>query len=582
MTMLRWPLWRNSRHWQRLLEDLRSDVRLASGIVVASICLRLFGFATPLIVVLLADRVVPSKAYSLLHWLMIAAVVVGVVQCAVTLSRSWLLALMQKKLDERMTARLVQHILQVPLSFFAARPTGDVISRLHSNTLVRDLLSGQYLGLVLDALLVVVYFGAILFFAPPLALLVGGIAALHVRIMVGTIRASKHHVDAEVSAQASAHSYLTEVVRGIATVKASAAEDEVFRRWRELFDIHILASHARARVGSVADSANSAVYWFAGPMLLVIGATFTLRQDITLGELLALSALGAAAIAPLGTLVQSVQYVRLAETHLTRVEDVLSYPVERPSSVARRDYHLSGAVSLSGVNFAYGADRPKALSNVNLDIASGELVAVVGRSGSGKSTLAHLLLGLYPPSSGTIEFDGVNSNDIDTRCLRLQLAAVWQDVFIFGDTIANNVAFGNGNPPFEAIVKAGDLAALSDVVSELAGGWELRLQEGGRNLSSGQRQRVAIARALVRRPALLILDEATSHVDSITERRILESVGRLSTTRVVITHRLATIAGADKIVVMEKGCVVGVGHHNELRSSCREYADMLTAQVVAT
>ena len=219
------------------------------------------------------------------------------------------------------------------------------------------------------------------------------------------------------------------------------------------------------------------------------------------------------------------------------------------------------------MSFAFdGPDATPILSDVTLDVPAGQTVAIVGRSGSGKTTLLRLLAGLLQPTSGTIRYDGVDLATLDYRSLRQHLGVCLQDSYLFGDTIARNIALGDTVPDMDRVVWAAQVADAHDFVSRLPLGYETRVGESGLLLSGGQRQRVALARAVYRQPAVLLLDEATSALDSESERAVQENLAGLlrGRTAFVIAHRLSTVRNADRIVVLERGRIVEQGTHTEL------------------
>ena len=225
------------------------------------------------------------------------------------------------------------------------------------------------------------------------------------------------------------------------------------------------------------------------------------------------------------------------------------------------------------------ATNRQPVRDVSVDVQAGDFVAIVGRSGSGKSTLANLLLGLYPPDSGHIQYDGADLETIDLRSLRQQVGIVNQRGYLFGTSIRANIAMSDPQLPLQEVVAAATLAQIHDEIHAMPMGYDTVLLDGGASLSGGQRQRVALARALVRRPAILLLDEATSALDAVTERAVLEQLAKLPCTRIVIAHRLSTIREADLILVMEDGRVVEQGTHAELVLASGAYARLIAAQM---
>ena len=218
------------------------------------------------------------------------------------------------------------------------------------------------------------------------------------------------------------------------------------------------------------------------------------------------------------------------------------------------------------------------VSNVCLEIEPGQHIGIVGRSGSGKSTLAHLLLGLYRPTSGRIEFDGLDLAGLDAGSVRRQLGIVTQRPYLFASSVRQNIALTNPELPLDAIVQAAKIACVHDDIAAMPMGYDTPLHDGGASISGGQRQRIALARALVHRPSILLLDEATSELDTVTEQKIYANLDVISSTTIVIAHRLSTIRNADLILVMDEGRIVEAGTHDQLLSRPGLYTALVHAQ----
>jgi ABC-type bacteriocin/lantibiotic exporter with double-glycine peptidase domain len=257
---------------------------------------------------------------------------------------------------------------------------------------------------------------------------------------------------------------------------------------------------------------------------------------------------------------------------------VLDSETERRHALEGRGRRIEGGVELERVAFSYDSGGALVLDDVSLRIAAGEFVAVVGASGSGKSTLARLIAGLYRPMSGRVCFDGLDAQQWDPPDLRRQLGMVTQDTRLFAATIRDNIGMLDPSVPLARVELAAQRACLDVDIAAQPMGYDSLLADGGASLSGGQRQRLALARALVHEPAVLVLDEATSSLDTVTEKRVQEQLSSLHCTRVVIAHRLSTIIDADRIVVLERGRVVGIGTHDVLVGSCETYQKLVAAQ----
>jgi ATP-binding cassette subfamily B protein len=318
--------------------------------------------------------------------------------------------------------------------------------------------------------------------------------------------------------------------------------------------------------------------------LLLYGGYQIINSELTLGDLMMFLVYLTMLLDPLATLAASAVTFQNNLAGLDRVLDVLEINEELPSrdsAITLRRSRVQGAISIRNVSFVYPDSEPTVLDDVSLEIAAGETVALVGRSGAGKTTLTNLIARFYDPSSGSICLDGKDLRDIELNSYRGLLGMVEQDVFLFDGTIRENIAYARRRANEQDVIAAAQAAAAEEFIGRLPDGYETIIGERGVKLSGGQRQRIAIARAILADPKILILDEATSNLDSESERLIQNSLAELlqDRTAFVIAHRLSTIMGADKIVVLEEGRVVEAGTHDELL--CREgrYRDMVHLQM---
>jgi ATP-binding cassette subfamily B protein len=303
-----------------------------------------------------------------------------------------------------------------------------------------------------------------------------------------------------------------------------------------------------------------------------------LGGHLSLGTMLSASALGAGFLDPLASLVASGLQLQQLPSYMHRINDVLDTPREQHGRRLRPAPRLSGRIRAENVSFRYGAVGSAVVSQVSLEIQPGQHVGIVGRSGSGKSTLAHLLLGLYQPTSGRIEFDGQDLTVLDAGSVRRQVGIVTQRPYLFGASIRENIALTDPELPLQAIIAAARIACVHDDIAAMPMGYDTKLHGGGASISGGQCQRIALARALVHQPSIVLLDEATSELDTVTERQIYRNLEALSATTIVIAHRLSTVRNADLILVMEQGQVVEGGTHEQLLVRQGAYTALVHAQ----
>jgi ATP-binding cassette subfamily B protein/subfamily B ATP-binding cassette protein MsbA len=317
--------------------------------------------------------------------------------------------------------------------------------------------------------------------------------------------------------------------------------------------------------------------------LLLYGGYQIIQAELTLGELMMFLVYLTMLLDPLATLAGSAVTFQTNLAALDRVLDVMEqdgeFP-ENPAAVFLDRQATQGAVSIRGVSFAYPKTDRQVLHEIDLEVQPGETVALVGRSGSGKTTLTNLIARFYDPTSGSIQVDGHDLRDVDPQSYRRMLGIVEQDVFLFDGSIRENILYARRRASDDEMIAAAQAAAADEFISALPDGYETRIGERGFKLSGGQRQRIAIARAILADPKILILDEATSNLDSESERLIQQSLSELlrGRTAFVIAHRLSTIRGADKIVVVDDGRIVQVGTHDALLEKSGRYRDMILLQ----
>jgi ATP-binding cassette subfamily B protein len=568
----RQDLWRYLRH-------LLAQSGLLSRILTMSVVIQLFALAVPLLTGVLVDRVVPRGDRHLLLVLAVGSAGLVGFRLLALLVRSFLLLHLRTRMDARMTLQFLDHLVHLPYLFFQQRSAGDLLMRLNSNSTIREILTSGAISGVFDGVMVLLYLVFLLIADLKIGLVVAGLGALRVAIFLFTRRRQRDLMSESLQIQADSRGYQVQVLSGIETVKVTGAEDRAVERSSHLFVRELNVSLDRGRLDAVVNSVLDTLGTASPVLILLYGAVVVLRGELSLGTMLALSALASGFLTPLSTLVTTAFQLQLLGSYLERINDVLETPREQEEGPRKRPAALRGRITLEGVSFRYAPVTSPVVDDVSLDLLPGKLVAVVGASGSGKSTLAGLLAGLYKPEAGRILYDGIDLADLDLRWLRSQLGFVAQHSYLFGTTIRGNIAMADPGLPLSRVVEAARLACIHDDIQAMPMGYESVLADGGASLSGGQRQRLALARALVHRPRVLILDEATSSLDAVTEARIQASLGSLRSTRVVIAHRLSTVRQADLILVMDGGKIVERGTHAELMARRGPYRALVNAQL---
>lgn len=563
----------------RYVRQIFAQSTLLSRTLVLSVLLQLFALALPLLTGILVDRVVPRGDYHLLTVLSVGLAAIVGFNFLAALIRAHLLLHLRTHLDAKITLEFLDHMVDLPYAFFQQRSAGDLMMRLNSNTTIREILTSSALSGILDGVLVGLYLILVFITHPPMGLLVLVLAMLRIGIFLLTRKRYRDLMSEALQTQADSRGYQVQMLTGIETLKTMGAEQRAVEHWSHLFVDELNVTLARGRLSAMVDSLLDALRIASPLIILVAGGLWVLDGALSLGTMLALSALANGFLNPLSTLIQTAIQLQLMGSYLERINDVFDTPREQDRADVTAAERLSGAIHLDQVSFRYSPVAPLVVQDVTLDVAPGSFVALVGSSGAGKSTLANLLLGLYRPTTGRIELDGVDLSTLELRSVRSQLGIVQQQPYLFGSSVRDNIALADPTLPLDRIIEAAKLAHIHDDILAMPMGYDTVMADGGASLSGGQRQRLALSRALVHRPAILLLDEATSQLDAITERAIQTELARLRCTRIVIAHRLSTILAADLILVMEDGVILERGNHRELLDLGGRYAELVAAQM---
>lgn len=559
---------------------LRALLKQAPGVLgqvlTASLVLQVLGLAVPLLTKIVVDQVLAADMTGLLPIIGLGLAIIVVSQLVTTYLRSSLLLSLQARVDQHLMLGFFRHLVSLPYRFFEQRTTGDLIMRLGSNAQVREILTSQTLSAVIDGSLIFVYLGFLLIQAPAFGSIVLVIAAMQIILLFGSRRFVHELTQRDLVAQAGSQTYLVEAIKGIATLKASGAEDRTLDHWSGLFADQISASVRRGHLSAVIGTFLAVMRVLAPLALLWVGAHQVLNGSMSLGTMLALQALSASVLTPLTSLVANGQQLQMVGAHLDRLADVLD---AEPESTDGVELDITGRIEVDRVDFRYDEQAQPVLQDISLSIEPGQKIALVGRTGSGKSTLAKLLLGLYEPVAGELRYDGIPMSNLNRRALRGQLGVVLQEPVLFSGSIRQNIAFSDSSLSPEQITDAARMAEIHDEIAALPMGYDTWLAEGGGGLSGGQRQRLALARALAHQPTVLLLDEATSNLDVMTEAQIEYNLRGAAPTRIVIAHRLSTIRDADQILFLENGRIVERGSHDELMNCGGRYAAMVRQQL---
>lgn len=560
---------------------VRAALRRAGGIIAALIAVAVAAHVLTLAGPFLIGRAVTASggsAQSAPLALALGSVAVIAATLLVSAVRAAASVRLQRRLDERLAPGFFGHMLSLPHQELESRGAGDLIGRMESLTLARMALSGQVIGAMLDAGLVL--FAVIALFAGSTMFGVVVLVAVVIQVAPLIMFAGAIHEATSRAAmcEGAVHGFTAETMQGIATVKSIAAEGAVRARFAGLAADRRAAEVRRDLLIGRVETVLTTVRAGAPLTILLLGFPAAASGELPVGELVTAVGLATAAVGPAGGFVMGLRLMHGARSHLVRLADIWALQPEANGGEAEQPVELGGAVELRAVGLRYPGSAEAALREVSLRIEPGEHIAVVGRSGSGKSTLVKILCGLLPPSSGEIRYDGRPAAQLGLPGLRRAMGVVLQDVWLFAGTIRANIVLARDLPD-DDVRHAAALAGIAAEIEALPLGYETPLADGGAGVSGGQRQRIALARALAHRPRVVVLDEATSHLDALGEARVAESLTRMGVTRISVAHRLSTVRDADRIVVLDRGRVVQIGRYDDLAREPGEFRDLVRAQL---
>ena len=537
-------------------------------VFAASFVVQLFTLANPLLIQVIIDKVISQRSLDTLQVLGIALVVVTLLEGVLGSLRTFLFTETTNRIDQRLGAEVIDHLLRLPLGYFDRRPVGELGSRIAELEKIRNFLTGQALTTILDAAFSVIYIVVMALYSWVLTIVALIVVPIQVGLTLLGAPLFRRQFRQAAEENARTQSHLVEVLTGIQTVKAQNVEMVSRWKWQELYSKYIGRSFEKTITGTAVTETSQVLQKLSQLLVLWVGASMVLRGDLTLGQLIAFRIISGYVTQPLlrlSTIWQNIQELRVS---FERLADVIDTPQESNAADQAKIPlpPIHGAVQFDDVTFSFKEGTAPVLKSVNLSVEPGTFVGIVGQSGSGKSTLMKLLPRLYSPDRGRILIDHYDIDKVELYSLRRQIGIVPQDPLLFSGTVSENIALTQPEADSEEIVAAARLACAHEFVMELPSGYSTSVGERGAGLSGGQRQRIAIARTLLSKPKLLVMDEATSALDYDTERRVCDNLvdALHDCTVFFITHRLSTIRRADLIVMMHQGAIVETGRHDEL------------------
>jgi subfamily B ATP-binding cassette protein MsbA len=542
---------------------------------------RLSGLILPGASKYLIDDVIPSNDLDMLKWLVIIVVAAITVQAVTSYALTQILSVEAQHLISQLRSKVQKHIIQLPIRFFDNTKTGELVSRIMTDVEgVRNLVGTGFAQMIGGVLTAAISLGLLIYISPMMTLyvlvpvIIFGFISLKAFSKIRPIFRERGKINAEVTGR------LTETLGGIRVIKGFNAEAQEIKSFEMGVERLFLNVKASLTATSFVTSAATFLLGIASAGIMGMGGYMIMDGQMTFGDFLAFTLYLGFMIAPIVQMSNIGSQFTEAFAGLDRTEDIMNRPLENASghrTVAIPD--IKGDIKFQNVSFAYEEGKD-VLKGISFDAPAGSVTALVGTSGSGKTTIAGLAASFLNPESGLITVDGIDMQKITLDSFRSQLGVVLQDDFLFEGTIRENILFPRPDASAERLMQAVKAAHVGEFSDRFESGLDTLIGERGVKLSGGQRQRIAIARAILADPRVLILDEATSNLDTESESLIQASLKQLmqGRTTFVIAHRLSTIRQADQILVIEHGEIVERGQHEELIAKQGRYFQLYTYQ----
>jgi ATP-binding cassette, subfamily C, bacteriocin exporter len=540
----------------------------------------IIGLSTSIYVQKIVDYVLVDGNRNLLNLMSIVMILLLVIQIFISTAKSIFILRTGQLIDVQLILGYYKHILKLPQQFFDTMRVGEITSRINDAVKIRVFINDTLINIAVNFFIILMSFALMFTYYWKLACVILLIIPFYSIIYFITNKFNKKIERKLMENSADLGAQLVESLNSVSTIKGFGLENYTNLKTEFRF-VTLLKAVYKSGINSILSSnASEFLSRIFTIILLWIGAGFVLDNQITPGELLSFYALIAYFTGPVSNLIGLDKSIQNAVIAADRLFEIMDLKGEENENKVKLTPDMIGDINMKNVSFRYGS-RTKVFNGINLTIERGKVTALIGESGSGKSTLISLLQNLYPIQEGSITIGSYDLKYIENKSLRNIVSVVPQKIDLFSGNVVDNIAIGDHEPDMKRIISICSDLGILQFIDKLPQGFNTYLGENGASLSGGQKQRIAIARALYKDPAILILDEATSSLDSASERHVQYMINYLQSqekTVILISHRLSTVLNADKIIVLSDGKVVEEGRHEELITKQMHYYNLWRQQ----
>lgn len=532
--------------------------RALGQVLVLALSLEIFSLVSPLLLQWTIDNVLVTLDRDLLTTLMIGFALLLVMKQVVGLVRDWVTIYISTLLGVQWQANVFSHLLRLPILYFEKRHLGDVVSRFGSVGKIQQTLTGTFFSTVLDGLMSLATLTLMLFYSPLLAMIAVLAMTLYVSIRLLCYQPLRRASEEQIVHAARVDSHFLETLRGIRTLKLFQRQDERRATWLGLLVTQINAGLRAQKLQLLYAQFNSLIFGLENLLAIGFGASLVIDNQFSVGVLMAFMAYKGQFVGRVASLVDHLFELRMLRIQGERLADIVLHPPEGVHSSltvpSRAPTTLD--INIRGLRYRYSDQEPWVLNGINLNIPPGQSIAITGESGCGKSTLVNLMLGILQPTMGRIYMGESDQRHLHIGIWRSRIGTVLQDDCLFTGSLMENITFFEPSPDLNWAMVCAKNASMHEDILAMPMGYNTLVGDMGTVLSGGQKQRLLLARALYKRPNILILDEATSHLDSACEGRVNSAIKALDVTRIIIAHRAETIDSADRFIRLEGGRIV--------------------------